>query len=84
VVNGWNSGQEGTGRRSAEETSQQFPRPIAYLVETTHRAYPGEHGAETRSLLADLAVGAHGRLLSEVRFDLVHIWEMSAATMACG
>ena len=84
MVNGWNSGQEGTGRRSAEETTQS-PRPIAYLVETTHRAYPGEYGAETRSLLADSAVGTHGRLLSEVvRFDLVHIWEMPAATMPCG
>jgi hypothetical protein len=83
VVNGWNSGQEGTGRRSAEETAQS-PQHIAYLVETTHRAYPGEHGAETRSLLVDLAVGAHGRLLSEVRFDLVHIREMTAATMPCG
>ena len=83
MVNGWSSGQKRTGRRSAEETTQS-PRPIAYLVETTHRAYPGEHGAETRSLLADLAVGAHGRLLSEVRFDLVHIWEMTAATMTCG
>jgi hypothetical protein len=31
-----------------------------------------------------LAVGAHGRLLSEVSFDLVHIWEVAAATMPCG
>jgi hypothetical protein len=48
-------------------------------------AYPGEHGAGTRSLLADLAVGAQGRLLSEVRFDLVHVWEMTAvAAIPCG
>jgi hypothetical protein len=83
VVNGWSSGQKRTGRRSAEETTQS-PRPVAYPVETTYRAYPREHGAETRSLLADMAVGAHGRLLSEGRFDLVHIWEMTAATMPCG
>ena len=31
-----------------------------------------------------MAVGAHGRLLSEVSFDLVHIWEMTAAVMPCG
>jgi hypothetical protein len=83
VVNGWSSGQEGTGRRSAEETTQS-PRPVAYLVEMIHRAHRGEHGAETRSLLADLAVGAHGRLLSEVRFDLAHVWGMTTAAMPCG
>ena len=84
MVNGWSSGQKRTGRRSTEETTQS-PRPVAYPLETTYRAYPGEYGAETRSLLADSAVGTHGRLLSEVvRFDLVHIWEMTAAAMPCG
>jgi hypothetical protein len=28
-----------------------------------------------------MAVGAHGRLLSGFRFNLVHIWEMTAAVM---